>query len=254
MYNDLFSIGSITVHSYGAFIAIGIIAAYVVMMKRTKKRNINIDTIDNLFFFVLLSGFLGSRILYCITEINQVMKDPSIIFNLSDGYVVYGGIIGGVLGGYVYCKRKKMPFLQILDLAIPSLALAQGFGRIGCFMAGCCYGMETTSGIGVVFPVDSLAPSGTALIPTQLISSVFDFVLFFVLIMYDKRKKEDGQVAALYLILYSVGRFIIELFRGDLIRGNVGALSTSQFISVFIFLIGIGFFITLTKKKMKKDN
>lgn len=252
MYKDLFSIGGISVHSYGVMIVIGIVVAYQVVIRGAKKIKIDTAVMDNLFICVLLSGFLGSRILYYITEFNLVLKHPGIIFDLSDGYVVYGGIIGGILGGYLYCKKKQLPFIKLLDLAVPSMALAQGFGRIGCFLAGCCYGMTTTSAIGVVFPSGSLAPSGIPMIPTQLISSCFDFLLFFVLMAFAKHKKVDGQVGALYLILYSVGRFIIEFFRGDLIRGSVGSLSTSQFISIFIVLFGIGIFILLQRKKSKE--
>ena len=105
---------------------------------------------------------------------------------------------------------------------MPSVALAQGFGRIGCFLAGCCYGEETDSPIGIVFHESAYAPNGVNLIPTQLISSGLDFLHFLVLIWLARRVKADGQVAGCYLIFYSVGRFILEFFRGDMIRGNVG--------------------------------
>lgn len=254
MYNDLFSIGPFTIHSYGVMIAIGALLAYQVVMIRAKKYQMDTSHIDTLFIVVLLSGFIGSKVLYFLTEFDRIMQYPNILFDLSDGYVVYGGIIGGIFGGYLFCRNKQIPFLKMLDLAIPSMALAQGFGRIGCFLAGCCYGMETTSAIGVVYPSGSLAPSGVSLLPTQIISSIFDFALFFLLIVYAKHKKTDGQVSALYLIFYSIGRFIIEFFRGDLIRGSVGTLSTSQFISIFVVVIGIGLYIYLQKKKVTNDH
>ena len=122
---------------------------------------------------------------------------------------------------------------------MPSVALAQGFGRIGCFLAGCCYGKETESAIGIVFHDSAYAPNDVSLLPTQLISSGLNFLHFFLLIWLTKKKKGDGQIAGLYLVLYSVGRFILEFFRGDLIRGSVGELSTSQFIAIFVCLAGI---------------
>jgi phosphatidylglycerol:prolipoprotein diacylglycerol transferase len=110
-------------------------------------------------------------------------------------------------------------------------------------LAGCCYGIETASPLGLIFPESSMAPSGIRLFPIQPISSALDFLNFFVLVLISKKTKATGQVAGFYLIFYSLGRFIVEFFRGDLIRGTVGILSTSQFISVFPFLAGVGIVI-----------
>nr|WP_218652963.1 prolipoprotein diacylglyceryl transferase [Paenibacillus sp. 79R4] len=244
VHNDLFSIGPFTIHGYGVMIAIGVLAAYMVMMKRARRLNIDSSPMDSLTVWVLVGGAIGAKVLFWFTQIGNILQNPSLLLlTITDGFVVYGGIIGGVLAGYIYCRKKQIGFLKYFDLIIPSVALAQGFGRIGCFMAGCCYGRETDSAFGVMFPTSSLAPGGVPLIPTQLISSGLDFLLFAALIVYAKRKKAEGQVAALYLILYSGGRFILEFFRGDIIRGSVGMLSTSQFIAIFLFLIGCGMFI-----------
>ena len=132
-----------------------------------------------------------------------------------------------------------MPFLKYFDLVMPSVALAQGFGRIGCFLAGCCYGRETDSALGIVFHNSNYTPNDVKLLPTQLISSGLDFLLCAVLILLDRKKKGDGQIAGAYLVLYSIGRFILEFYRGDLIRGNVGALTTSQFIAIFVAMAGV---------------
>jgi phosphatidylglycerol:prolipoprotein diacylglycerol transferase len=137
---------------------------------------------------------------------------------------------------------------------MPSIALAQAFGRLGCFLAGCCYGMETESRFSLVFPENSYAPSGVHLFPAQPISSALNFLNFFALIFFAKRVKADGQVAALYLIFYSVGRFIIEFFRGDIERGSIGVLSTSQFISIFIFIIGMAIFIIRGRRSGAKSS
>jgi len=244
MHNDLFSIGPFTVHGYGVMIAIGVLAAYSLVMKRAKSLNIDIRSIDSLVIWILVGGALGAKVMFWITQLENIIQNPRILLlTITDGFVVYGGIIGGILAGYLYCRKKQLGFLKYFDLIIPSVALAQGFGRIGCFMAGCCYGRETDSAFGVIFPSSSLAPGGVRLIPTQLISSGLDFLLFVVLMFYTKRKRVDGQVAALYLILYSAGRFMLEFFRGDIERGSVGVLSTSQFISIFLFMIGCGMFI-----------
>ncbi len=240
MKNELISIGPITIYGYGFMIAIGIIAAYLVAEYRAKKKNLNHELIFNLAIWCLIGGILGAKLLYYITQIKEIIADPKILLNISDGFVVYGGILCGILAGFLFCKKEKINFFQYFDLVMPSIALAQGFGRIGCFLAGCCYGMETNSFFGIIFPVSFYSPSGIRLIPTQLISSGLDFIHFLVLIIIAKRVKSDGQVAGFYLIFYSAGRLVLEFFRGDLIRGSVGYLSTSQFISIFMFIIGCG--------------
>lgn len=240
MFNDLFSIGPFTVHMYGLMIAIGIIAAYFTAERRAKKHGLDADRIFDLVIWCLIFGFLGSKILYCLTVLPEIIEDPSTILrDLGDGWVVYGGILGGILGAYLFCRKYKLDTWKYFDMALPSVALAQGIGRIGCFFAGCCYGQETSSPIGITFHNSEFAPNGVALVPTQLISSVLDLMLFGFLVWFYRKKKADGQITALYLIFYSAGRFILEFFRGDLVRGSVGVLSTSQFISIFTFAAGV---------------
>ena len=177
------------------------------------------------------------------------MQDPHYILDtISDGFVVYGGIIGGILAGCLYCYIKKTDFWKYFDLVMPSVALAQGFGRIGCLLAGCCYGHETNSIFSITFQNSDFAPNHVALIPTQIYSSILDFLHFGILLYIAQHKKKDGQVAACYLIFYSIGRFVLEFFRGDLIRGSVGMLSTSQFISLFILVAGIVILAVRSKK------
>ena len=115
--------------------------------------------------------------------------------------------------------------MSYFDLIMPSVAIAQGFGRIGCFLAGCCYGRETQSALGVIFPQGSLAPAGVKLLPTQLFSSVGDFLIAGILIWFSSKSKTKGNTGALYLLLYGIGRFGIEFLRNDE-RGIVGLLST----------------------------
>lgn len=239
MKNELFSIGPFTVYGYGLMIAIGILAAYVTAEYRAKKHGLDPDKIFYLVIWAVVGGFAGAKVLYFLTRLKDIMENPRVLLDLADGFVVYGGIIGGIFSAMAYCKIEKLRFLKYFDLVMPSVALAQGFGRIGCFLAGCCYGRETDSAWGIVFHNSSYAPNGVKLLPTQLISSGLDFMLCIVLILLDRKKKGDGQIAGAYLVLYSIGRFILEFYRGDLIRGNVGALTTSQFIAIFVALAGV---------------
>ena len=135
---------------------------------------------------------------------------------------------------------------------MPEVALAQAFGRIGCFLAGCCYGRETTSRFGVVFPEGGLAPAGVKLIPTQLISSAGDFLIMIVLLLYYRKNKKDGtpgNVGFLYMLLYGVGRFLVEFLRNDN-RGGAWMFSTSQWISMLIVAGGIVLYL-VNKKRHK---
>lgn len=249
----LFEIGPLTVYSYGFMIAIGIIAAVFAADYRAKKYGLNGDHMYGIALVGVLLGIIGAKLLFFLTEIKDILKDPSELLSLSEGFVVYGGIIGGIIGAYLYCRWKKLPTLKYFDIAVPSLALAQGFGRIGCFLAGCCYGRETNAWYGVTFENSPFAPNHVALIPTQIISSVADFLHFFILLSITKRKKTDGIVVSFYLIFYSIGRFLIEMLRNDP-RGNVSVLSTSQFISIFILAMGIVSLIWLRKKGAKEEH
>lgn len=251
MYNNLFKIGPVTVHGYGLMIGIGVLCALLVASRRAGKRGLQPDTIYSLGILALVFGFLGAKIMYCLVDLKTFLADPLRILSGS-GFVVYGGIIGGALAAIVYCKVKKLSFLQYFDLTAPSVALAQGFGRIGCFLAGCCYGRETDSWIGIVFQNSSFAPNGVRLIPTQLFSSAGDFLIAAILLMYARKDLSAGRVGALYLVLYSAGRFVIEFFRSDY-RGSIGVLSTSQFIAIFTFAIGIGLFLMKKLPRASKE-
>lgn len=239
MKNELISIGPITVYGYGLMVGIGIIAAYLMVEYLAKKKQLDTEPVFGLTIFSVIGGFVGSKLLYFLTRLGDIIADPSVIKDVATGWVVYGGIIGGVLTAIVYCRIKKMEFLRYFDIALPAVALAQGFGRIGCFLAGCCYGCETDGWCAITFTDSSFAPNGVPLVPTQLISSGLDFLLFAVLLFLLFKLKAPGQVGGFYFIFYSIGRFVLEFFRGDLIRGNVGTLSTSQFISVITVVVGV---------------
>ncbi len=237
MKYQLFQLGPITVYSYGFMIALGFILCVVLAERRSKAMGLDSDKIVSLAFWCIGGGLLGAKVLYYVTEIKSIIENPKILLDVTNGFVVYGGILGGILGGFLFVRRNRLNFLKHFDLAMPSVSLAQGFGRIGCFLAGCCYGRETDGSWGVVFHDSPFAPDGVALIPTQLISSAGDFLICLILCLYARRKHPDGAVGGLWLLLYSIGRFVIEFFRGDP-RGSVGMLSTSQFIAIFILAAG----------------
>lgn len=249
MYNDILKIGGVTIHGYGLMIGLGVICAILVAEYRAKKRGFNTDQVFNIFLLVLIFGFIGAKLLFCIVEIKAILSNPKLIVS-GDGFVIYGGILGGFAAVMIYCRIKKVSFLRYVDLLVPSVALAQGFGRVGCFLAGCCYGRETDSGFCIVFQNSLYAPNGIRLLPTQLMMSAGNFLIAFVLLLYAKNDRKKGRIGGLYLMLYSVGRFVIEFFRNDY-RGAIGFLSTSQFIAIFTLLLGVLLFATNIFSKEK---
>ena len=238
MFNNWFSIGPFTVHGYGVMIAVGILFAFWLSERLAKRQGLDHEKIDGMIFFVLIFGFIGAKVLYIFTVFDTFLKNPIAVLG-NEGFVVYGGIIAGIIAGWFYCKWKKWDFIKYANVLMPAVSLAQGFGRIGCFFAGCCYGITTNAWYGVEFPADSLGPgAGIKVIPTELISSAGNFLIFAFLLRNLTKGKHPEDTAAWYLVLYGLGRFLVEFLRGDLVRGHIAFLSTSQFISIFVFLLG----------------
>ncbi len=249
MFNDI-PIGPVTIHMYGLMIALGFLSAYYMCVHRSKKLGLSEDILWGILCCAIVGGLAGTRLLYYIVELPAIIKKPSILWDFKNGYVVYGGIIGGVLVSFFYCRKKKVSFLKYFDLVMPSVALAQGLGRLGCFFAGCCYGRETDAWYGITFRHSKFAPNNVKLVPTQLISSAGDFLICGLLLFYAARKPKDGRVASAYLVLYGVGRFTVEFWRNDY-RGSIGWMSTSQLISVVAVAAGVLLYVLLPKMQGK---
>ena len=246
MYPILFKLGPFTVYTYGFFIFLGILFGYMAIAKEAVKRGIDRNVFSTIIFWTVIFGFLGAKILYILIEFNYFLKEP--LSMIRSGFVFYGGVISGITALYFLARKQEIKFLKLADITVVGLTLAHAFGRLGCFFYGCCYGRPTNSFIGVLFPPDSPAGYlGVKLIPVQLISSFFLFLLFLVLLRLKQHKKFDGQITLYYIFLYSIFRFIIEFFRGDP-RGMIFSLSTSQFISLILIVISIFFWIALRRR------
>jgi phosphatidylglycerol---prolipoprotein diacylglyceryl transferase len=225
MYPVLFHIGPIPINSYGLLIAIGFLTALQLIQVLAIRTKGDPQKYMDLAFYTLLVGFLGARILYVFTRWeDQFSNDLLSIFKLWEGGLVFYGV----------------PVWNMLDIFTIGLVAAHGFGRLGCLMAGCCYGRPTGTGFGIKLYSDLVDPAfrGVNLHPTQIYESASLFTLAAGLWFLFARRKFEGQVVLTYLMVYPVIRSVIEMFRGDSIRGFVieGVLSTSQFISVFVFL------------------
>lgn len=255
MYPILIQIGSIPIHTYGFLIAVGFLFAVYVAKKNARRAGLNVDQVADLAFWVLIVGFLGARFLFVLTRLDYFLENPLAVFKVWEGGLVFlGGPLAAVPFGFWYLKKHKMPLWKTVDVMIPGLPLGHMFGRFGCLSAGCCYGKPTGSEYGVQLYSELVDPAlrGIHLHPTQLYEASALLVIFLGLMWTLKRKSFDGQVFLTYFMTYPIARSIIEEFRGDTIRGFVieGVLSTSQFISILIFIAAA---ITLVYR-LKKTN
>jgi len=248
-------IGGHSIHVYGLMIALGFLAGLWWIKRESRRLGVNVTKVVDVFFYVLLAGLLGARILYVINSVDNFWADPLVIFRVWEGGLVFqGGIIGAFLVMLWSSRRYKLSFLQLTDIFSPALALGHAFGRIGCFFAGCCYGRPSPHDFpfSVIFPqiADGIAPPGIPLYPTQLFESIGELIIFAILVTYRKKKSFDGAVFFLYLILYSILRSFIELFRGDLIRGFIVEpyLSIAQFISLMMVIAAIFAWVYMKKR------
>ena len=183
-----FEVFGLEIPMFGVMMMIGMLAAFILPWRTHRYIRFSEDTLFSAALWAIICGLIGAKLLYWIVEIDQVIADPSyLLHTLREGFVFYGALIGGVLGVLIYSAKKKLPFFAFIDLFAPSLTLAQAFGRIGCFCAGCCYGCQTDGWCAVTFPAGSAAPAGIPLLPTQLMESAFLFLLTIVLVLMLKR-------------------------------------------------------------------
>lgn len=264
MHPVLFHIGGVQGYSYGFMIAVGAILAIFVSEWRARRRGLDGDLVFKAALWGLFAGLVGAKLTFLLSNYRLLLTDPKTALG-SDGFTVIGGVILGILAGVWIVHRAGAPKLLLMDLVIPQIALAQGFGRIGCFLAGCCYGKPTVHALGVVFPPEAIAPSGISLWPTQLFSAAGNFLIFAILLLLSNvatahlrlpgRPGEDrskallkpGSISAMYLILYGIGRFLIEFLRDDPRRMALG-FTSNQIVCIGLVFLG-AFLVAFAQKK-----
>ena len=252
MHPILFKIGPITIYTYGVLIATAFFLGLALAARQARVEGEDPQKIMDLSFYILISAIVGSRLLYIVVEYKEYISNPLRIFKVWEGGLVfYGGFIMAMAVVIIYIRKHEMNLWKVGDILAPSVAIGQGVGRLGCFFAGCCYGRETDVPWAVIFKdPNTLAPMDVHLHPTQLYDSVNGFIIFVILLVLRKFKKFDGQLFLTYTLLYAVGRFIVEIFRGDE-RGFVieSFLSTSQFIAIPLFILSLAMLIRLKQQK-----
>jgi len=239
-----------------AFVSVGFAAS------RAKKYGVEARDVLYMSIFAVIGAIVGAKALGILIFLVQVAVHLGKIveagFGLWDiifsafaetGIVFFGGLIGGSAGGLIYLKMYKLSVPVFVDIAAPCIPLAHAVGRVGCFLAGCCYGVESKWGVMFDSPA---APAGRLLLPVQLIESDVNLLLAVVILLYERLRRPEndgrGKSLLLYLVLYSVSRFTLEFWRGDAARGLYFGISTSQIISFLIFIAATAMF-RLTKTK-----
>lgn len=252
MHPILFEVGPITVYSYGFMIALGVIGAVTYMFFQGKKDvGLTFDQANTLFLLIFIAAFVGGKVFL-------LFENPSLYFNepkkllAGRGFVFYGSFLFAVPTMLWFFRKHKLNTYKMLDVMAVVTCIVHMFGRIGCFLAGCCYGKPISGAFGVTFTNEACqAPLNTPLIPTQLLEAGFILlVLNVLLVIKSKFQKFYGQLFLLYLILYAIGRSILEIFRGDVARGFIidGYLSHSQFFAVIIVLVTGFVYVRWSKK------
>ncbi len=246
MHPVLFHIGHFELASYGLMTALGYGAAAWYLTPRLKNcgiKGLNKDTFWNILFIVFLGAIVGGKLLFIILswpELGATLTDKLvyIVRNLRYGFVFFGGLIVAVTGAVWYMRRKKLPLLKTSDFLIVAVPLGHALGRVGCFLAGCCYGKPTTLPWGVRFthPHTLVPPElvGIPLHPTQLYEAALNFALFLLLHYASKKPHKDGKILVEYVLCYTVMRFALEFLRGDYRGGFLLGLSPSQVISLLV--------------------
>jgi phosphatidylglycerol---prolipoprotein diacylglyceryl transferase len=255
MHPDLITFGPITLHTYGLLIAIGFVLGLLVAIRTGRRHGIDSQKIMDMGFLLIISGVIGSRITYVLMNFSDYLANPLDMFKLWQGGLVFsGGLLAAIIAAFLYIRHHKLNIWQICDIWAPAVAIGQAIGRIGCFMAGCCYGRPTNSICGVVFtdPKSIAYPLNVPLHPTQLYDSLSNFIIFIILMILSAKKKLDGQVFLWFLIMHSTARLFIERYRGD----NRGIFpgtnwTVTQFLAIIILISSISVLFYLRSKKDK---
>ena len=255
MHPILFEIRGFPIYTYGVLLAAAYLLGLQFALMRARSRGLDPNRVMDLGIWIIISALLGAKLLLLIVEFDTYRRDPAELLTLLRvGGVFYGGLIAAVAVALWYLWRHRMPMWTVTDVFAPGIALGHVIGRMGCLFAGCCFGKPATVPWAVTFqnPVantTSGTPLGIPLHPTQLYEAGAELVILIALLATERRGRPfPGRTFWSYMLAYGVTRFIIEFYRGDP-RGAVGALSTSQFVSVVLVPLSIIMLIVLAKRR-----
>ncbi len=249
-----------TIGLYAIMAVIGAFAAGLYAIHEGKKHGLDANDTIEAMLIICVGVLVGGHMLYALTNawrfpaffanLNQIRSFEDFInaiLPIFGGQVFYGGLFGGLAAGIIYGRRKKLDARLYADIFASAAPLFHAFGRIGCFLGGCCYGVE--SRLGFTFR-RALIPEANFVqrFPVQLLEALFNFALFFVFRSLLSKDILRGHLFALYLITYAIGRFLLEFLRGDAIRGALLGVSTSQWISAAVIIAALIYFARIKRE------
>ncbi len=263
MHPKLLTTPYFTIYTYGLMLALAYLFALWFLFRAAKREGIDREKVSRLGLWVIIGAILGAKVLMILRSLPFYLEHPQKLFSLGtlqSGGDFYGGFIGALAATAIFFARNRhFPRWRVADLCGPAIALGQAIGRIGCFMAGCCYGRSTELPWGVTFTDPAAAemvgtPLGVSLHPVQMYESLLCLLLFFLLLWLLPRKRFDGQVILAYALLYAVIRFFLEFTRGDADRGFLfsGLLSTSQFVALMVLIVALPLYGMRSRASLKE--
>lgn len=246
MRSILFYIGPVPIRAYGLMLWIAIVVGLLRTLRAARRTDIKPEHVIDLVIFAVLGGVVSAHLTSILLDLHYYLQSPSAILDLWSGILspsgglrglsFHGGLIGAIGIAYLYTRRKKIPFLEMLDLLSPGLAIAYAVTRIGCLLNGCCYGIPTHLPWGIRFHVDgALTPPSH---PTQIYGSLANMLIYLGLVMVTRKRRFTGQVFYSYLAMYSVYRFLIEFLRkGVTAEVAFAGLTQAQIVSMLALII-----------------
>jgi phosphatidylglycerol:prolipoprotein diacylglycerol transferase len=261
MHPVILQFGFFKLPAYGLMVALGYLAAMLYLFRRSQAFSFRKEDVADLVFYTVVAGMAGAKLFYAATYWTQLGPDTLsravyLLKTFQYGFVFYGGLVFGAAAFFFTARRRGLPALGAADLFAPALALGHAFGRVGCFLAGCCHGRPAPAGpFSVVFtdPSCEVAPNllGVPLYPSQLLEAGGNLLIFALLHRALGKRYRPGAVLALYAALYSVLRFLIEFLRGDDRGAAHFGLSPAQLISAAVFCAAAVLFFKLRSSDEK---
>lgn len=252
MVENLFGIEGFNIAWYGVIIATGMLLGVAFASYRAQKKGYKTDLIFDFAIIAIPLAIIGARVYYVVFEWKEYIQDPIRIFATREGgLAIYGGVIGGLLATLLFCKWRKIPLLMLIDLAVPSLVLGQAIGRWGNFMNQEAYGAVITNPKLQFFPygvyINTVREWHQA---TFFYESMWNIILFFILLVIAQKARKDGTLLAVYFMGYGLGRFLIEGLRTDSLY-LVGNIRVSQMLSLVLIFVGMILLSLLKRNKIK---
>jgi phosphatidylglycerol:prolipoprotein diacylglycerol transferase len=238
MHPELFGV----IKSFGLTLALSFGLGMWLSVRRARPHGIGADTVLDLIFGVLVSSIVGVRALYVATHATEFDPWYRALFIWDGGLTLYGGILAAIVTVWWMCRQRGVPFLTIADVFAPGVILGIGVTRIGCFLAGCCFGRPTTCAVAVHFPAEapaSLAFAGRAVHPTQLYASAAGFAIFGLLLLAERWPSGRGSTFGRFLALYGIARLVEDAFRYYEPSQVLLGLSNNQWLSAVLVMAGL---------------